>query len=270
MHVFLYCFLDNFIKILKIIITERNCSLEYSEYSKPQYKIFPSNQPIKEYTYPVDTKIRILCQQGYELVAGQSHITCMLNGLSTTWSHQPLPTCRKIKYCDILSPPENGQIHSDASPASFHGYLPNTVLKFTCLFGYRLFGSSSLTCNEHGQWKGDIPYCIGETTTVTTKITTTITKASTTALVSSVIVESPANQSPDDNNRGCSSPPQINNGYNKFSSFKHESKVYYQCFSGYSLSEGDRMLQCNNGNWIGRIPICSKSNSSFVTRIQKF
>lgn len=63
--------------------------------------------------------------------------------------------------------------------------------------------------------------------------------------------------------RDCNSPPQISNGYNKFSSFKHDSKVYYQCFSGYSLNEGDRMLHCNDGTWIGNIPFCSKSNNSF-------
>lgn len=167
---------------MKFCDLERNCTLDYSEYSKPTYKIFPSNQPIAEYTYPMDTKIRILCQQGYELVAGQSHITCMLNGLNTAWSHSPLPTCRKIKYCDILNPPENGQIHSEASPVSFNGYEQKTTLRFSCLLGYRLFGSSSLTCNEHGFWEGDIPYCIGETTTttLTTSLeTTTTTSAST-------------------------------------------------------------------------------------------
>lgn len=167
---------------MKFCDLERNCTLDYSEYSKPTYKIFPSNQPIAEYTYPVDTKIRILCQQGYELVAGQSHITCMLNGLNAAWSHAPLPTCRKIKYCDILSPPENGQIHSEASPASFNGYEQKTTLRFSCLLGYRLFGSSSLVCNEHGFWEGDIPYCIGETTTTTLTTspeTTTTTSAST-------------------------------------------------------------------------------------------
>ncbi len=58
----------------------------------------------------------------------------------------------------------------------------------------------------------------------------------------------------------CSQPPQIANGYNKFSSFAHRSKVFYQCFTGYKLTQGDKMLSCDNGLWIGKIPICSKSN----------
>ncbi len=57
----------------------------------------------------------------------------------------------------------------------------------------------------------------------------------------------------------CTQPPQIPNGYNKFSSFLHGSKVFYQCFTGYKLSQGDKILNCNNGKWIGNIPVCTKS-----------
>ena len=60
-------------------------------------------------------------------------------------------------------------------------------------------------------------------------------------------------------NTKCPPPPSLTNGYQKFSSFMHGSKVYYQCYTGYSIDEGDKILVCSNGKWAGKTPVCSKS-----------
>lgn len=62
-------------------------------------------------------------------------------------------------------------------------------------------------------------------------------------------------------NANCPPPPPLTNGYHKFSSFMHGSKVYYQCYTGYSIGEGDKILVCSNGKWVGIPPVCSKSIS---------
>ncbi len=77
-------------------------------YSKQIYKIFSSNQPLEDFIYPIETEIRFLCQPGFEII-GQSHATCILNGLGATWNN-PLPICKELVYCELINPPENGQI----------------------------------------------------------------------------------------------------------------------------------------------------------------
>ena len=70
----------------------------------------------------------------------------------------------------------------------------------------------------------------------------------------------------------CLAPPKLLNGYNKYSSTQHGSKVLYQCLNGYELSKGNAELRCENGEWIGSIPSCSKSKeilSNFRLNINK-
>lgn len=58
----------------------------------------------------------------------------------------------------------------------------------------------------------------------------------------------------------CTAPPKIPNGYNKYGSTSHGSKALYQCFNGYELAHGQREMRCVNGEWVGQIPACVKSN----------
>ncbi len=59
-------------------------------------------------------------------------------------------------------------------------------------------------------------------------------------------------------------PSKILNGYLKLGSYSNGSKVIYKCFNGYELKDGDRELNCINGEWIGKVPTCSKSTKSFI------
>lgn len=111
---------------------EQNCTLEYSEYSKPIYKIFSSSQPLQEYSYPIQTEIRFMCQPGYNLI-GQTHATCVLSDDGAAWNVH-LPRCELKNYCETLNPPENGQINS-VQPLSSNGYPENTTLEISCFTG---------------------------------------------------------------------------------------------------------------------------------------
>ncbi|XP_035660825.1 E-selectin-like [Branchiostoma floridae] len=85
------------------------------------------------------------CNPGYKLV-GTSTRTCQSVG---TWSGG-FPTC-KIVQCTRLTPPANGVMYGSNS----YGHRAT----FTCNPGYKLVGTSTLTCQSDGTWSGGSPTC---------------------------------------------------------------------------------------------------------------
>jgi hypothetical protein len=82
---------------------EKNCSLDKEEYSKTMYTIFSTSQLVSDvnFVYPVNTKIQIVCTNGYQLIANHKsknsivpqQLTCKMNGIEATWNDY-LPLCR--------------------------------------------------------------------------------------------------------------------------------------------------------------------------------
>ena len=63
--------------------------------------------------------------------------------------------CLELKSCAPLSTPANGTLHgSDTSQGA--------KASFSCLTGFDLFGSSTLTCSN-GVWNAITPTCKGST-----------------------------------------------------------------------------------------------------------
>ncbi|XP_065841870.1 CUB and sushi domain-containing protein 1-like [Oscarella lobularis] len=78
---------------------------------------------------------------------GSKSRTCQANG---TWSGQPV-SCEQV-YCSALSSVSNGV-------RTGNGTLYASVVKFGCKTGYKLYGSSSRTCQNDGTWSGSQPTC---------------------------------------------------------------------------------------------------------------
>ncbi|XP_078667777.1 uncharacterized protein LOC144909589 [Branchiostoma floridae x Branchiostoma belcheri] len=87
------------------------------------------------------------CNTGYAL-NGTSETRCQANG---TWSNA-VPTCTLIQ-CPTLTAPTNGVL----SPTGPHTYQNRVT--FTCNYGYRLYGTSSVTCRADGTWSNAVPRC---------------------------------------------------------------------------------------------------------------
>ncbi|KAI8498226.1 hypothetical protein Bbelb_241700, partial [Branchiostoma belcheri] len=88
------------------------------------------------------------CEPGYKLV-GTSSLTCLSDG---TWNGTS-PTCKAVQ-CSPLSHPTNGFV------TGYNSY--GDVVNFTCEPGYKLVGTSSLTCLSDGTWDGTSPTCTGD------------------------------------------------------------------------------------------------------------
>ncbi|KAI8515787.1 hypothetical protein Bbelb_066000 [Branchiostoma belcheri] len=88
------------------------------------------------------------CEPGYKFV-GTSSLTCLSDG---TWNGKS-PACAAVQ-CLLLSPPLNGF----ASGSNSYG----EVVNFTCEPGYKLVGTSSLTCGSDGTWDGNSPTCTAD------------------------------------------------------------------------------------------------------------
>ena len=54
--------------------------------------------------------------------------------------------------CAKLTNPANGQVMQSGS-------TPDSTATYICNSGYRLFGDSSRTCQENGQWSVTVPTC---------------------------------------------------------------------------------------------------------------
>ncbi|XP_071948695.1 CUB and sushi domain-containing protein 1-like [Antedon mediterranea] len=87
------------------------------------------------------------CNTGYNL-QGSRQRTCQQDG---QWSGE-LTTCNPV-MCPVLDPPMHGVIVTQGSSY-------NDVIEFDCNTGYNLQGSRQRTCQQDGQWSGELTICI--------------------------------------------------------------------------------------------------------------
>uniref|UniRef100_A0ABI7WK14 Sushi, von Willebrand factor type A, EGF and pentraxin domain containing 1 n=1 Tax=Felis catus TaxID=9685 RepID=A0ABI7WK14_FELCA len=91
----------------------------------------------------------VRCNPGFDLV-GSSILLCLPNGL---WSGSE-SSCR-VRTCPHLRQPKHGRISCSTKEMSY-----KTVCLVTCDEGYRLEGSTKLTCQANTQWDGLEPRCV--------------------------------------------------------------------------------------------------------------
>ena len=60
--------------------------------------------------------------------------------------------------CQILIL-DNGDNNYNGATATNEGYTVDTIVSFTCNYGYTLSGSNSTTCQNSGLWNQETPTC---------------------------------------------------------------------------------------------------------------
>ncbi|XP_043916972.1 sushi, von Willebrand factor type A, EGF and pentraxin domain-containing protein 1 isoform X2 [Protopterus annectens] len=147
----------------------------------------------------------IRCRTGFDIV-GSSIRLCQSTG---QWSGVQ-PTCR-VRKCPLLLTPLHGHVNCSTSDTSYR-----TECHVTCDRGYRLKGTSKLTCQANSQWDNDAPQCIEINCPALQKQKAVVLSPLSCALV----VQKPG------------------------------TVCHLSCLSGYSLNEGSDFVQClKSGTW---------------------
>ncbi|XP_069128593.1 receptor-type tyrosine-protein phosphatase epsilon-like [Argopecten irradians] len=100
---------------------------------------------IKEYYF--GDRAYLSCVHGYELIGARS-LQCTSDG---SWS-TVFPTCQAIE-CQIQSNIDNKIMYHVRT------YYYNDIVELSCVHGYVLMGSSSLSCLSTGSWSSTFPTC---------------------------------------------------------------------------------------------------------------
>lgn len=132
----------------------------------------PKTQTIVDDYFPVGSEVQYYCDVGYRL-AGAEVLKCTSDRL---WSKIP-PICiqdsEKIYFCHNigLDKIDHGYCKCERSDSNSlekcEPFFRGTQVRCGCDSGYKLMGSSLLTCtslplerNEYGTWNHEPPYCI--------------------------------------------------------------------------------------------------------------
>ncbi|XP_075052315.1 C4b-binding protein alpha chain-like isoform X2 [Mixophyes fleayi] len=100
-----------------------------------------------EYSY-LDA-VTFSCNRGL-VISGATSVSCTADG---TWSSGS-PTCVAVECSDPVVP------HSTRLSGFGGPYNLNYAVRFECLAGYVMNGSSSITCRINSQWEPEVPKCL--------------------------------------------------------------------------------------------------------------
>ncbi|XP_027000357.2 complement component receptor 1-like protein isoform X2 [Tachysurus fulvidraco] len=160
----------------------------------------------KKELYEYEQKVTYSCDEGFEL-KGTSSILCTLQG-----TFEPLLSQCLVITCD---PPfiDHGVVN-----VSLPSYKYNDQVHISCNEGFKIDGSSILTCKDH-VWSPSLPRCIELT---------------------------------------CSAPEILNAFIfkGKASFYKYKSFIQVQCNKGYKM-EGSSYLTCEENGWNSPLPKCT-------------
>ena len=228
--------------------------------------------PIVEHAIPFDSlaqylfnsKARYVCETGYELSAGDSSLTCSASG---TWSGT-IPTCSLIQ-CGEPTPVPNSKV-------AVASYNYQGEAQYLCYLGYRVKGSSTITCDENGNWLGMPPECVpidcGPPPYVTNSVKidsknytyksviqyicdvgfTLVGQGTTSCQATGVW----SGKAPVCEPISCGTPPAIDNAMYIGKDFFYRSIVTYECNIGFELSGNPTLTCAYTGEWTGNRPEC--------------
>ncbi|KAL9989280.1 hypothetical protein ACROYT_G003813 [Oculina patagonica] len=111
----------------------------------PDLRHIPNGQVVHASPNVGQAAVEFRCNVNFSLI-GKPRLEC-ING---RWNGV-LPFCEKLRPCALLRTPINGTLHGTDTT---HGAKAN----FSCLTGFDLFGSPTLTCNN-GAWSASVPSC---------------------------------------------------------------------------------------------------------------
>uniref|UniRef100_A0A3B5Q970 Selectin E n=2 Tax=Xiphophorus maculatus TaxID=8083 RepID=A0A3B5Q970_XIPMA len=180
---------------------------------KPEKGSVTCSHKYKNFSY--ESLCQYSCEEGYRLNMSEPQ-KCQETG---TWSKQS-PTCELIQ-CQELSAPERGFMNC-SDPLRNFSY--SSSCRFTCMEGYELDDSSSITlqCESSGKWNASKPSCVA--------------------------VQCPALQNPDNGFITCEDDTNMRFSYGK--------RCNLSCAPGYHLV-GPEMITCTSeAVWSEKMPLC--------------
>ncbi|KAK3516176.1 hypothetical protein QTP70_005677 [Hemibagrus guttatus] len=165
------------------------------------------NHPIGTFSYQSSCEFR--CEEGYTLT-GSSYSLLMCDA-SGQWNDSQ-PTCEAVR-CPALEEPVDGRM-------SCSGDSYGSRCTFSCNVGFRLLGTSELTCTKTAQWNQETPSCRA--------------------------VQCPVLQTPQNGSVSCTDQ-----------TLSKGSVCSFACSEGFNL-EGASSTECTEtGEWSTNIPSCT-------------
>ncbi|XP_078662291.1 sushi, von Willebrand factor type A, EGF and pentraxin domain-containing protein 1-like [Branchiostoma floridae x Branchiostoma belcheri] len=214
--------------------------------------------------------VHFACNDGYVLV-GSHTLTCQADA---TWSGTA-PTCTLVQ-CPAMVAPANGAV----SGSNYYG----DEAQFSCSSGYEIFGSSTISCLEDGQWSMSAPTCTdgpcpnllppmngGMTGENSHGSAVTFTCNSGYEIQGAHAVTCKLDSTWTDNPPTCkvlhcptlTSP--ANGGMVGFTNYR--AVVTFSCDPGYDLV-GETSVTCRgDGTWSGSVPSCSAIHCPSMTAL---
>ncbi|XP_045463202.1 sushi, von Willebrand factor type A, EGF and pentraxin domain-containing protein 1 [Harmonia axyridis] len=232
------------------------------------------------------SEITYKCSKGYRLI-GPSKRICTE---SKQWS-ESMPKCEEIRCPEpiladhsILSVTNNDRMYgrtliktSESNSASVATYKVSALVKYRCERGYKIVGESLSTCEETGQWSGQVPECTyvdcGEPEAVNhgkVILTSNATYYGAIALYSCdtnfeldgvsrrICLENAtwSLQPPICREIQCKMPEVHNGALFTVDTYSAGGTMQYSCPRGHNM-QGNATRHClSTGKWSGRAPLC--------------
>lgn len=180
--------------------------------SKPERGFMDCSDPLGSSSY--QSTCVFSCEEGYVLDGSQSNsLQCEASG---EWNDTQ-PRCVAVQ-CPAIQQLENGAVSCSDDEDTKFSY--GNVCSFSCAPGYRLVGSSTVTCTSVAEWSEEMPRC-----------------------------EAITCQKPE----GAHLITQCNQPVNEL---RPESTCSFSCAAGFEL-QGAPTVQCSEkGEWNTYIPTC--------------
>ncbi|XP_041117630.1 sushi, von Willebrand factor type A, EGF and pentraxin domain-containing protein 1 isoform X2 [Polyodon spathula] len=215
----------------------------------------PENAVMKGSNFTYGKKVVFSCKEGFILME-QPEIYCLAN---SSWSKEP-PKCESV----MCSDPQN--IENGNYQLRGQAYL--STVSYGCNEGYRLQGSSTLTCEASGEWNDSAPVCtivfcgpppaardadiIGENFTLGNKIYYTCKEGYTLIGPESNECLPSGNWSHDSSQcvpRSCDNPPHVDHAFPETGHRLYKDVAIYFCVDGYSLADNSQLVCNAQGQW---------------------
>ncbi|XP_067002634.2 P-selectin [Anabrus simplex] len=230
------------------------------------------------------SEISYSCVRNYRVV-GVTTRRCLETGV---WSDES-PRCEEIRCPEpilaahsILSVTGNDRVYGRTlirtadSAASVATYKIGSLVKYRCERGYKVIGEPLSTCEETGQWSGDVPQCVyvdcGNPEELAHGRYTLASNATYYGVV--VLYECDPNFELDGHGRRlcldngtwssdtptcrevlCGEPEREGNLNVHVTTHSIGGVAHYSCPKGHYM-EGNATRSCQKGGWTGRMPKC--------------
>ncbi|XP_046996037.1 sushi, von Willebrand factor type A, EGF and pentraxin domain-containing protein 1 [Schistocerca americana] len=201
---------------------------EYIDCGKVPPMLYGSATYVNGTTY-LDSEITYSCVRNYRLV-GVSSRHCLEN---YQWSDES-PHCEEIRCPEPVLPPHsilsvtgNDRVYgrtlikTQDSAVSVATYKIGSLVKYSCERGYKVVGEALSTCEESGQWSGEVPQCLYV---------------------------------------NCGEPEAVAHGKYTLSSNAtyYGATILYECDTNYELDGHGRRHCLGNGTWSSETPKCKE------------